>query len=320
MHEGIIEKSFNIDKEELNKINTFTRTPLGADELYAFSVILCDNNIDRDYEKFSVNALYELAEKFVGKTGICDHSMKSADQKARIFDTWVEKAQGRKTADNEDLYYLKAKAYMVKNDDNMPLITEIEAGIKKEVSVSCSMGKCICSICGNDKRTARCEHIGGKYYDNIQAYSILDRAEDAYEFSFVAVPAQREAGVTKAFDILKDEVNMANIIETLKACNESIVLSGRQVDEILSQMAALEEEAKLGRDYKKSLVAEVIGLCSKAMPNMDINIFSGVADVMTTKELLGFKSAFLKSGVSDKPQLQLKPDKKSEIKNNQFKI
>lgn len=320
MQEGYIEKSFVLENEDLEKINTFTRTQFGADELYAFSVILCDNNIDRDYEKFSVEALYQLKDKFLGKTGICDHSMKSADQKARIFHTWVEKVKGRTTQDGEELYQLKAKAYMVRTDENMPLIKEIEAGIKKEVSVSCSMRKNICSVCGNDKRTSYCEHINGKSYNGKTAYSVLSDVSDAYEFSFVAVPAQREAGVTKAFNGKKDDEKMTDVIDTLKSCNDTIMLSKAQAAEIAEHIDALEEEAKLGRDYKKSLVAEVVGLCSKALPQMDLNIFGSVAQVMTTKELLGFKTAFLKSENRKAPQPQLMPQTAKSSTNNQFKL
>lgn len=320
MQEGFIEKGFALENEDLEKINQFTRTEFKSDELYAFSVILCDNNIDRDYEKFSVEALYQLCDKFLGKTGMCDHSMKSADQKARIFHTWVEKADGRKTQDGEDLYQLKAKAYMVKTDENMPLIKEIEAGIKKEVSVSCSMKKSVCSICSNDKRSAYCEHINGKSYDGKLAYSVLSDVSDAYEFSFVAVPAQREAGVTKSFKGLKDDDDMTNVIDTLKSCNDGITLSKAQAAEIANHIDALEEEAKLGRDYKKSLIAEVVGLCSKAMPQMDLNIFGSVAQVMTTKELLGFKTAFLNSKNKESAHPQLLPQTAKKAKNDQFKL
>lgn len=37
-----------MDKEMLTKINRFTRREFAEEELYIFSVILCDNEIDRD--------------------------------------------------------------------------------------------------------------------------------------------------------------------------------------------------------------------------------------------------------------------------------
>ena len=59
-----------MEKTTLEKINRFTRRELGEDEVYTFSVILCDNDIDRDLERFSDEALVTLAEKFIGRTGI----------------------------------------------------------------------------------------------------------------------------------------------------------------------------------------------------------------------------------------------------------
>lgn len=198
MNNAIVQKSV-ASSDDLAKINQYSRKELTADDVYVFTVTLCDNDIDRDYEKFSLSALQQMAELFVGKTGISDHSMRSSDQKARIFETWVEKQDGRFTQDGEQLYSLRAKAYMLNNESNKALIDDIDAGIKKEVSVSCSMSSAKCSICGTDKRKARCEHMNGRRYENKIAFTVLDDATDAYEFSFVAVPAQRNAGVTKSF-------------------------------------------------------------------------------------------------------------------------
>ena len=102
MTDGYIEKGYTPVKDDFEKIRQFTRKEFSEEELYVFSVTLCSNDVDRDYEKFSVSALYELAKLFIGKTGIKDHSMKSSDQTARIFETRLEKSDGRKTADGED--------------------------------------------------------------------------------------------------------------------------------------------------------------------------------------------------------------------------
>ena len=76
-----------MDKITLDKINRFTRRKLTGDEVYVFSVILCDNDIDRDCERFSDKALEALKDSFVGKTGIFDHNAAAVNQNARIFDT-----------------------------------------------------------------------------------------------------------------------------------------------------------------------------------------------------------------------------------------
>ena len=46
-----------MEKETLDKINSFTRRELTEEELYTFPVTLCDNDIDRDGEAFSDKAL-----------------------------------------------------------------------------------------------------------------------------------------------------------------------------------------------------------------------------------------------------------------------
>ena len=60
--------------------------------------MLCDNEIDRDFERFDIPALEKLAELFVGKTGIFDHSMSGRDQTARIFSCRVETDENKVTS------------------------------------------------------------------------------------------------------------------------------------------------------------------------------------------------------------------------------
>ena len=83
MKEGYVLKSFDKNQNyenELSLINNYSRSKLSADDVYVFSVVLCDNDIDRDFECFSLNSLYKLADLFIGKTGIMDHDAKSENQ------------------------------------------------------------------------------------------------------------------------------------------------------------------------------------------------------------------------------------------------
>lgn len=309
MTQGIILKSVATN-EDLAKIQQFSRRELLPEEIYVFNVDLCNNDVDRDYEKFSVETLKQMAELFVGKTGIFDHSMKSADQTARIFDAFVEKVNGKKTADGEDFYSLKAKAYMLNNEQNRSLIDSIDAGIKKEVSVSCSVDKAYCSICHTDKKRAACEHRKGKMYGDRLCFNILTDATDAYEFSFVAVPAQREAGVTKSFSV-KEEAEMQDIVKMISQGDE-ITLSKSQTNELYSYIEGLKQEAELGEAYKKKLIKQVVDLFKSAFPKMDEALFVSVASVMTSKELLGFCDGMKKSLNESKikPQLAVKAETK----------
>lgn len=70
---------------KLEQLNRFTRRTLTQEEVFLFDVRLCDNEIDRDGERFSLEALEQLKALFVGKTGIFDHDPKGENQTARIY-------------------------------------------------------------------------------------------------------------------------------------------------------------------------------------------------------------------------------------------
>ena len=166
--------------------------------------------MDRDNEAFGVKALEEMAALFPGKTGIKDHSGKSDNQTARIFETKTETLPGRKTLLEEDYVRLTARAYMLRSEKNAELIKEIEAGIRKEVSVAVAVDERKCSLCGE----SLCEHIPGRKYGKNTCCTLLEKVSDVYEWSFVAVPAQREAGVTKKYAFIGAEKQTRDREET----------------------------------------------------------------------------------------------------------
>ena len=77
------------DTEQLSEINRFTQKQLAPEQVFVFSVRLCDDVPDRDHERFDTAALPKLAELFVGKTGVVDHTWSAEKQVARIFRTQV---------------------------------------------------------------------------------------------------------------------------------------------------------------------------------------------------------------------------------------
>lgn len=86
------EAGIAVTAEELARINRFAKKELRAEEVYTFAVKLCDNEVDRDFERFDRAALEELSELFVGRTGIFDHSWSAGGQTARIYRAAVVKA------------------------------------------------------------------------------------------------------------------------------------------------------------------------------------------------------------------------------------
>lgn len=191
-----------VTEADLRAINKYTLEPLKAEDVFTFKLALCDNEVDRDFERFSKKALEGLGKLFAGKTGIKDHRWSADNQVARIFRTEVVVHNDTITKAGEPYAQLLAYCYMIKTASNADLIAEIKGGIKKEVSVGCAMNKCTCSICGNDYAMGACTHRKGHSYEKdgvgkVTCTCILDDPVDAYEFSFVAVPAQRNAGASK---------------------------------------------------------------------------------------------------------------------------
>ena len=270
--------------EALEKLNRFTRREHTAEEVYLFDVTLCDNDIDRDLERFSDEALSEMAGLFVGKTGIFDHDLRSGSQTARIYDTRVEPDGSRLTRDGRPYTALKASAYMIRTGSNADLIREIEGGIKKEVSVSCSAGRRICSVCGADRSEGNCVHVPGRMYDGKLCHTVLENIQDAYEWSFVAVPAQVNAGVTKQYhreegpDMQKEEL-LAQVEEMLRgevlalcgkngAVSKALCLAAEKMDlaELMTMKRALLDEQPCDAEVQlaeKSADAQLDAFCQR---------------------------------------------------------
>ena len=76
---------------QMEAINAQAKGKLTAEQVYVFSLRLCDDQVDRDFERFDTAALGELAKLFIGKTGIVDHRWSADSQVARIFAAEVVK-------------------------------------------------------------------------------------------------------------------------------------------------------------------------------------------------------------------------------------
>lgn len=204
---GLIYKAAQLEAQEvteaeLREINKLTLEPLAAEDVFTFSAILCDNEVDRQFEHFTDKALKDMKKLFVGRPVIKDHQARADNQVARIYATELVDT-GKTLANGEPYRQLKAHIYMVRTESNKDLIAEIKAGIKKEGSVGCRVASCLCSVCGTDNAKQYCPHWPGQSYMKDGAPVVctfkLDGVKDAYEFSLVAVPAQRAAGVSKSY-------------------------------------------------------------------------------------------------------------------------
>ena len=270
------------DEQELAEINRLAKTPLAPEQVYTFAVRLCDNEVDRDLERFDPDALEELGRLFLGKSGVFDHQWSAQGQTARIYRTEVIREVAKTTEAGDEYRWLKGWAYLLRTEKNAELIAEIEGGIKKEVSVGCSMGKSVCSICG---AADGCGHEKGQRYGGKLCFRELREPLDAYEWSFVAVPAQRSAGILKRF------------------CQES------------EDTALLRKQAALGVKYLASLRREVVRLAMLADDALDGEAFAAVAAKLDEPELLALRKSYAKQAARrfpTVPQLGAAPAQKRE--------
>ncbi len=308
-----------VTAEDLEQINRYTVKELSADEVYCFNVILCDNDIDRDGERFSDEALIQLAELFVGVTGIFDHDPKSSNQTARIYRAECTAIPDRKNSVGEEYRCVKARAYMPLTEKNADLISDINAGIKKEVSVSCAVGSFTCSVCGSDMRYDPCHHVKGETYDGKLCYCTLSQINDAYEWSFVAVPAQVNAGVTKSYT--KEIEKMENCIKAIKDGN-AVKLTESESKQLSEYIKKLEKQAQDGIVYRRALTEETTKYAVLSVPSLSGESIEKMCSGVETDELIKIRNAFRKKAedvIPLAPQLKAKKEKNTNT-NNEFKF
>lgn len=248
---------------DLKLVNEHTVKSLTADEVYMFKVVLCDNDIDRVNDKMTDNFLVEYAQASKGLTGLKDHDWESDNQLARLYDTEVVTDDSQLTKLGEPRKYVLGKAYtLTKYQD---YIDKINAGLLKESSVSFDSVGDTCSICGavttkGEDDIAICPngHVMGKEYDGKLCYNSINKLNDSYEWSLVAVPCQRNSGIKNknldngGMSIMKKSMFMLQKLLNSKAFKEA----DEDTQKALKEAVDAKEDADLSEDDIKDLIAE----------------------------------------------------------------
>ena len=162
-----------VGERELVLINAQALRELSAEEVFTFRLAACDNQIDRDCERFTEATLEQLSKLYIGKPVLRDHKWSAETQTARVYDAQV--------ADEGEVKRLVLSCYMVRTASTADTIAAIEGGILRECSVGCAVEHVNCSICGADQRKTLCEHWPGREYDGQLCHFELDGAADAYD-------------------------------------------------------------------------------------------------------------------------------------------
>lgn len=252
--DDVVAKQLDITDADMDKIRQYCIGDVAKEDVFVFKAELCNNDLDRHQERFSLSALEDMAGLFVGKPIIKDHHPTADNQIARIYETYLEQVAGKAAFDGEPYWRVMAKCYTQK--ENEGLIRDIVMGIKKEGSVSFALGEACCSICGESTKK-RCGHIPGNNYDGKRCYREIVSVPDVYEYSFVAIPAQRNAGVQKKYNPTPKGEEMTREQRKIKrdldeACREIADLVSQQEGTLdaTALSDALIKAAKLAKQAK----------------------------------------------------------------------
>lgn len=168
-----------------------------------------------------------------------------------------------------------------------------------------------------------CTHKMGEVYGSKLCCGELVNPYDAYEWSFVAVPSQKRAGITKSHKIFGKENDMEKILKAIES-KKAFALDESDSRKLCEYIDGLKKSAKDGVLYRESLTRDVVGLAAFVQPDISGETMESVAKSMTIEQLREFKSAFekkKKAAFEPVPQLYCKQDKRNNtVENGQFSI
>ena len=270
-----------ISDEDLEKINKFAVKPIESKDVVVYTALLIDDKVTRNntqYNKDFQSMLLSLPPgegNFIGAPILFgdsqDHQHAANAQVGRIFDAY-------QVIDKEKHFGVMAKIYLLK-ETNEDLITKIDSGVLKEMSISTKVELPLCSLCGQSIRT--CDHAVGVNGCHV----IMSGKGFVAEASFVAVPGSNAAKIlnddeTKNFlrlENLKDLVApmIAESItgipvipkETIDGINEQLLMVTANYDNMiinLDKLNATLDEMKAKNEqttvYPFDILSALLGL------------------------------------------------------------
>lgn len=200
-------------------------------DLFVYPVCLCDNQVDRENDRFTDEALENIKKKAVGVIGLKNHSWEAEHAHSRIYKTEIEEEGSIKS--------VIGYAYTIKSQKTAHFIEKIKAGILKEVSIGF-------------KATNFSEEKGIR---------LINGVEDVFEWSFVAVPAQPRAGVIKEYN--EEEVlNTMDLNERIKELETTITSKDAKLKAL--EQNIVEKDAKI-QDLEQAIIRTTLNASVKSI-------------------------------------------------------
>lgn len=281
------DEDWEIIKELIRADNKTGIEQMRREDFYVFPVRLSDNIIDRVFDKMSDEFLSELTDSCIGLSGIRDHEWQSGNQFARIY-----KAE---FISNGDEHYVKGMAYTLTSEYDT--VNKIKAGLLRETSIGFESENDTCSICGavttktDESQIAVCPngHKMGETYDGKICYNSINKLKDLYEWSLVAVPCQKGAGIiskkltikkgakmklvdlkrlrlfsSKAFKELNDDIK-SEISDVMDGGDDSEITE-EEINKIIEENESLKAQVKELSDT----IEEMKSSCTKETINREV--------------------------------------------------
>lgn len=192
--------------EQLAKINTLTKRPFSAEEVFVFDTkMVGDALIPGRYIKLTRELLEvytkdaqagNVAFQLNHRWASCFDTPKGVFNMGRVFDSWLAEAddvEGETVAQFGSVYIPRGRTKDGVSTDEV--IQSIEDGSLRDVSVGIGWEVSECSICGNDYFSGKCEHFAGREYDGKLCYIVAKPPGDQFELSGVFAGAYPTAEV-----------------------------------------------------------------------------------------------------------------------------
>lgn len=166
----------------LSSIQRFAARELTPDDVLVRGCLLCNDQRDHYYSRFSREALDEVAEMLPGRPVADSHNYRLRAE-GRFFDAKVTKRDG--------VRWVEALFYLPNTERGKEVAQRIDVGVDREVSIGWNCLDATCGVCG--EHIARCGHIPGDIYEGTGFCTYeFGAITNAFEGSLVLAGGQKD--------------------------------------------------------------------------------------------------------------------------------
>jgi hypothetical protein len=252
-------------EDALKAVRKFATRDVAADDVFLGRMKLANTDYDRSHERFTKAHLDRFAETLPGRSVMPGHNYQELPVARFYAATVVQRAGGG--------HHLVADYYATRKNEE--LISAIELGVLKDVSIGFRADKLTCDLCDGadyEGKAGGCTHIAGQEYDGKLAtvtYGGDLSKYEAVEGSFVWLGCQYGAETMGAAEAIH-KAKAALLAEHSAAKGDEMELKEAlaEIDRLKAELAkagdaALAADGKAYREHLKSEITRMAGQVEK---------------------------------------------------------